>query len=521
MVSPHILVVGSETTTLQAVSVLTARTSCSAEAAIGAEALATVEHSPRPDLILFELGNGNENGLQTLRQLRFLRPDLKIVVLSPSADSRQVVEAIRLGAEDYVNVPLQGTELQQVLRRYLPIPISETVTKQPAQIIEEFGNGEFFLAASPAMRKVHRHAELLADLDVPVLIHGEDGTGKEAVARLIHKLSSRSQHEFLKINCAALPDEILESELFGCERGPFTGAIPTKTGKLELCDKGTVLLDEVTELSANLQAKLLHVLQDKKFFRLRGESMIDIEVRVLASTTINLQQAIADGQFREDLYYRLSAFTMSLPPLRERPEEISQLLHHFMERMAARYSRQEVPFTPALIEACLHHPWRGNMRELENFVKRYLVMGDESQALSELQAPLPQRHVPTPAGAVTNLPENGQEQERNLKLQLRSLKVEAEIEAITKTLSETNWNRKRAARLLNISYRGLLYKIREHGIIQQERNHDAAVKRSQDSLTKDFSGGGVVCIGVRQRPNRGNESKRGNRGSDVEEIDRG
>jgi len=217
-------------------------------------------------------------------------------------------------------------------------------------------------------------------------------------------------------------------------------------------------------LSPNLQAKLLHVLQDKKFFRLRGESMIDIDVRVLASTTTNIHQAIADGKFGKDLYYRLTTFTMVLPPLRDRREEISLLLRHFMGRMAARYSRPAVPLTPALIEACLHHPWPGNMRELENFVKRYLVMGDESQALSELQAAPRYGHVPAPAGAVTNLLENGQEQERNLKLQLRSLKVEAEIEAITKALAETNWNRKRAARLLNISYRGLLYKIREHGI---------------------------------------------------------
>jgi len=220
----------------------------------------------------------------------------------------------------------------------------------------------------------------------------------------------------------------------------------------------------VAELYPHLQAKLLHVLQDKKFFRMRGESMIDIDVRVLASTTINLQQAMADGEFREDLYYQLSAFTVALPPLRDRREEISLLLRHVMGRMAARYSRLEVPFTPSLIEACLQHPWRGNMRELENFVKRYLVMGDESQALNELQAPPCHRHVPVPVSAVISLPENSQEQERNLKLQIHSLKVEAEIEAITKTLTETKWNRKRAARLLNISYRGLLYKIREYGI---------------------------------------------------------
>src|SRR5882724_1443833 len=477
MVSPHILVVGSETTTLQAISVLTARTSCSAEGAIGAKALATVAHNPELDLVLLELGSENENGLRTLQQLRFARPDLKIVVLSPSPDSRQVVEAIRLGAEDHLNVPLQGMELEQVLRRHLDPLISEAVTKPPAQLIEEFDNGEFFLAASAAMRKVHRQAELLADLNVPVLILGDGGTGKEAVAHLIHKLSSRSQHKFLKVNCAALPEEILECELFGCERGAFTGAIPTKTGKFELCDKGTVLLNEVTELSANLQAKLLHVLQDKKFFRLRGENMIDVDVRVLASTTINVQQAIADEGLRKDLYYRLSTFTMVLPSLRDRREEISLLLRHFMGRMAARYSRPAVPFTPALIEACLHHPWPGNMRELKNFVKRYLVMGDESQALSELQAAPHYGHVPAPAGAVTNLLENGQEQERNLKLQLRNLKVEAEIEAITKALAETNWNRKRAARLLNISYRGLLYKIREHRIVRNEWGHEASLQR--------------------------------------------
>jgi two-component system, NtrC family, response regulator AtoC len=463
MVSPHILVVGSETTTSQALSVLTTRTSCLAETAIGAEALSMVKNSPRTDLVLLELGNGNENGLQTLQQLRFALPDLKIVVLSPSSDSRQVVEAIRLGAEDYLNVPLQGMELQQVLRRCLDSPNDEQVTKQPDQINEELENGEFFLAASPAMREVHRQAQLLAVLDVPVLILGESGTGKEAVAHLIHKLSSRSQNKFFKINCAALPDQVLESELFGCERGAFTGAIPTKTGRLELCDKGTVLLDGVTELSPNLQGKVLHLLQDKKFFRLRGESMIDIDVRILASSTVNVQKAIVDGEFQKGLYYQLSAFTMVLPPLRARREEIPLLLHRFMGRTAARYSRPVLPFTQTLIEAALDHPWPGNLKELENFVKRYLVMGDESKALRELQG-IPRRMHPVQGGGLTYPLANSQEQERNLKLQLRALKVDAEIEAITKALAETHWNRKRAARLLNISYRGLLYKIREHGI---------------------------------------------------------
>jgi two-component system response regulator AtoC len=367
--------------------------------------------------------------------------------------------------------------LQQVLRRYLDSKISEAGTKQPTQAIQEFDNGEFFLAASPAMRKVRLQAEVLANLDVPVLILGESGTGKEALAHFIHKLSSRSKNRFSKVHCAALPDEILESELFGCERAAFTGVMPTKTGKFELCDKGTVLLDEVAELPPHLQAKLLHVLQDKKFFRLRGESMIDIDVRILASTAVNVHQAMADGGFREDLYYGLSAFTIVMPPLRDRREEISLLLHHFMGRMAVRYSRPSVSFTPELIEACLNHPWPGNMRELENFVKRYLVMGDEAQALSELEAAPRPKRVRGP-GTVTIRLENDQEQDRNLKCLVRSLKVEAETQAITKALAETNWNRKRAARLLNISYRGLLYKIRQHGITQNEWDYDAAVQRS-------------------------------------------
>jgi two-component system response regulator AtoC len=463
MISPHILVVGSDTTQ-QTVSVLTACCPYSIKAAIGTEALAALQHNPELELVLLDLGNENGNALRTLQQLRIVRPDLTIVVLSASADSRQVVEAIRLGAQDYLNVPLREIELQQVLRRYLDFTISEAVSKQQDQTIEELDNGEFFLAASPAMRKVRQQAELLANLDVPVLILGESGTGKEAMALLIHKLSSRSKNSFSKVHCAALPDEILESELFGCERGAFTGSVPMKTGKFELCDKGTVLLDEVAGLSPHLQAKLLNVLQDKQFFRLRGESMIGTDVRILASTTVNVHQAMAAGEFRKDLYYGLTAFTMVMPPLRERQEEISLLLRHFMGKMAVRYSRPAVSFTPELIEACLHHPWPGNMRELENFVKRYLVMGEDSQALSELRAaPRPMR-VPGPAEAVTTVLENGQVQDRNLKFMVRSLKVEAETQAITRALAETNWNRKRAARLLNISYRGLLYKIRQHGI---------------------------------------------------------
>jgi len=472
MIAPHILVVGSEPTTLHTISAMLSGSSYRAEeSAIGAEVLARVHGEPAPDLVLLDLGNGNGIGLQTLQQLRAIQPDLAIVVLSVSGDTKQVVDALRLGARDYLNAPLQPVELQQVLLRCLGPKMSTAATTDPTGSVEELGEGVFFVAASPAMRKVRIQAELLANIDAPVLLLGESGTGKEVIAHLLHELSSRSRSRFLKVNCAAVPGELLESELFGYERGAFTGATRTKQGKFELCNKGTILLDEVAEMSANLQAKLLHVIQDRQFFRLGGETTIDVDVRILAATNVNVPQAIAERKFRQDLYYRLNAFTICLPPLRERQEEIPLLLQHFMGRTATQYARPPIRFSPRLIEACLRYPWPGNLRELENFVKRYLVIRDEAMAIAELRANWrPNQSVkellaPTasclevvPAGHVAQGPE--------VRSVLRALKDETEIQAIAEALKETVWNRKRAARLLNISYRGLLYKIRKHGIIR-------------------------------------------------------
>jgi two-component system, NtrC family, response regulator AtoC len=471
MVSPHILVVGGEAATTRAVTAMLAATSCrTEEAATGAGAVAKAHCTPPPDLILLELNNGNDAGLQVLQEIRATRPELAVVVLLASGDTRQGVEAIRLGARDYLTVPLQEIELQQVVLRCLgpKLSIHEGPT-DGREIVEHLGDDIFFVAASPAMRKVRIQAELLANINVPVLILGESGTGKEVTAHLIHKLSSRSQQRFLKVNCAALPGELLESELFGYERGAFTGAMRTKAGQFELCKEGTLLLDEVAEIPANLQAKLLHVLQDKQFFRLGGETLINVDVRVLAATNVDVHEAIAERRFREDLYYRLSAFTISLPPLRERQAEIPVLLRHFMTRLAALYSLPPVHLSAALMEACLRYPWPGNLRELENFVKRYLVMGDEAMAIAELRAnwrlnqmikepavPIAPRSEPVPT--------NGDSHRSQLTSVLRTLKNETELQAISRALQETRWNRKRAARLLNISYRGLLYKIRQHGI---------------------------------------------------------
>jgi len=482
MAMPHILVVGNEPATVHSVNSLLAGSSYNTEAvAFGAPAVARICRNPMPDLVLLELGNGHAEGLQTLQRFLQLRPDLKVTVLSKVGDSRQVVEAIRIGAHDYITFPLREFELLQLLKRHVNTEWkADSHTKES---VEEVGGDHFFISASPLMQKVRLQAALLANVDVPVLILGESGTGKEVTAHLIHKLSARADRRLLKINCAALPGELLESELFGYERGAFTGATRTKAGKFELCDKGTILLDEVAEMPANLQAKLLHVLQDKQFFHLGGEATIDVDIRILAATNVDIQQALAERRFREDLYYRLSAFTIFLPPLRERQEEIPVLLRHFMQRSAVQYFRAPLSFSAPLMDACLHYTWPGNLRELQNFVKRYLVMADESMAFGELQSKKRRKLVtvdavphpplqPAPDSVLTP-----QERARDLKFLVRNLKDETETQAITKALAETNWNRTRAARLLHISYRSLLYKIRQHTITRVSSHEPAVYQR--------------------------------------------
>lgn len=322
-----------------------------------------------------------------------------------------------------------------------------------------------FIAASPIMQQVRMQAELVADLNVPVLLLGESGTGKEVTAKLIHKLSSRSAARFLKVNCAAFPSELLESELFGYERGAFTGAMRTKIGKFELCNKGTILLDEIGEMPTALQAKLLHVLQDNQFSRLGGNQTIRVDVRILAATNVEVHQAMAERRLREDLYYRLSAFSIQLPPLRARGEEIPLLMNHFMQRNAEQYGRSPRPLSPALLDACLEHDWPGNLRELENFVRRYFVMGSETVAITELRSKPTNGHD-VAAGVAVHYKaakgSSGNDTHTSFRSFVRNAKNGAEIQAITQALENASWNRKRAARTLNISYRALLYKIQQH-----------------------------------------------------------
>ncbi len=431
-------------------------------ASSGEEAVERVHKGLQPDLVLLDVLMPGIDGLQTLEQLRQLQPSVKVVMLSCVNDTRKVVQAMRLGAHDYLTKPFQKAELDAVIDQCLG------ATQQTyAGEVEELCDDVFFVAASPAMRKIRSQAALVANVDIPVLLLGESGTGKEVLARLIHKLSQRAHRTFLKVNCAAVPGDLLESELFGYEAGAFTGATHPKPGKFEICNKGTILLDEIGEMPPLLQAKLLHVLQDQQFSRLGSRSVIKVDVRILAATNINIPEALATKRLREDLYYRLNAFTLQIPPLRERKEEVPILLKHFMSRMSERFARSPLPLTQVLLGACQEYAWPGNLRELSNFVKRYLILGDEKLAVAELN---PKNDNNGGAHGEYGAKLSG-DQAGGLKSLARSAKDEAEAEAITKALEETNWNRKQAAALLQISYKALLYKIRQYGIAQSKSHH--------------------------------------------------
>jgi len=428
-------------------------------ATTGEEAIELVEKGLKPELVLLDVLMPGIDGLQTLERLRQMQPGVKVVMLSCVSDTRKVVQAMKLGAQDYLTKPFQKAELDAVI----DLCLGQGKQAYSGEV-EELADDVFFIAASPAMRKIRSQAALVANVDIPVLLLGESGTGKEVLGRLIHKLSPRAHRTFLKVNCAAVPADLLESELFGYEPGAFTGATHAKPGKFEICNKGTILLDEIGEMPPLLQAKLLHVLQDQQFSRLGSRSVIKVDVRILAATNINIPEALASKRLREDLYYRLNAFTLHLPPLRDRKEEIPILLKHSMSQMAERYARPPLPLSPALLQACNNHSWPGNLRELNNFLKRYLILGDEQLAMTEL---LPRNDSTGGArGDSAQKSDTG-----GLKGLARSAKDEAEAQAITQALEQTNWNRKQAAAILQISYKALLYKIRQYGIAEARSHH--------------------------------------------------
>jgi len=329
----------------------------------------------------------------------------------------------------------------------------------------------------------------VANTDITVLVTGESGTGKELVAKALHKSSERSGEPFIKVNCAALPRELLESELFGFEKGAFTGAHRRKYGRFEMAQNGTIFLDEISEMHMDLQSKLLHVLQEKQFYRIGGEREVKANCRIIAATNKKLEDMVEEGRFRRDLFYRINVVNIVVPPLRERKEDIPLLADYFLGRYAEMYNRDSVKISPRLMEMFLDYAWPGNIRELENNIKRFIILGNEAQLISEFArkrqegavaaVPVVREErvaVGSPQPAVPLLMPaprgNGEDDfvvpdKGTLKEVAKIAQRKAERELIGKVLEQTRWNRRKAAQILDISYKALLYKIKECGLNQE------------------------------------------------------
>ncbi len=442
-------------------------------AADGPAALALLEGGTRPDVIICDIMMPQMDGIETLRRIKALDASLPVIMLSVVGKAGTVVEAMNLGAADYLNKPFEEEELEIALGRLFQTEDLRAESQHLRERLREVEGRERggSLWVSESMQRVHEVLEQVADADVTVLIHGESGVGKEVVSRTVHELSTRRDQRFVKVNCAALPEELLESELFGYERGAFTGASARKAGKFEVASDGTIFLDEIGEMSPKLQAKLLQVLQDGEFSRLGGDRDVQVDVRVICATNRNLEEMVARRSFREDLYYRINVVNVWVPPLRERVEEIPVLAEYFLRRYSEQYGRDPAGISDGLMRAFVGYAWPGNVRELENLIKRVVVLQDEGTIAAELsgssRTPEPAASAPStreieqmvdgldPDGGTIPLREIGRRAARD-----------AEREVIKRVLDQTNWNRKKAAQLLEVSYKTLLQKIKECGLAE-------------------------------------------------------
>jgi two-component system response regulator AtoC len=422
-----------------------------------------------PTLVLVETSMEGEGGIETLQRLKQLKPAIAIMVLSSNKDPEFIFRASKLGADDFISKPVDPKDLDERIGKVLDSQRLSSEVTQLRDHVRRQSDFTMLFGTSPKMMEVKMTIEQVADTTATVLVRGESGTGKEVVARMVYAESSRCDKPFVKVNCAAIPHELLESELFGYEAGAFTGANRQKLGKFEQANGGTIFLDEISEMHPALQAKLLHVLQDHEFSRLGGKRDVQVDVRVLAATNKPLERAVEEGVFREDLFYRLNVVTIHIPPLRERREEIPVFLKYFLEKYSEHYGKKPSMFSEYAVTRMMEYAWPGNIRELENMVKRYVIVGNEAQIIRELSTHKPivssfggaaaQAAVPAALPAVHS--GNGTEMEMPSLLEIgRRAAMQAEREAIERVLAQTRWNRRQAAKILKISYKALLNKMK-------------------------------------------------------------
>lgn len=442
----------------------------------GETALSDLDHS-RPDVIALDMALPGMNGLETLRRIKQRCPEIPVVMMSGQGQARTIVDAMRLGAADFLRKPFEEAELEAAFKKALESQALEDDATDLRGPVRTKVDGLLMGGDNPKMREVQEIIEQVADTDITVLIRGESGTGKEVVARALFQLGNRRSRPFVKVNCAALPSELLESELFGFEKGAFTGAQKRKLGKFEYADQGTIFLDEISEMAPGLQAKLLQVLQDGEFSRLGGESDVRVDSRIIAATNRNLEDAVKKGEFREDLYYRLNVVTIQIPPLRDRIDAVPLLVEHFLGMYNEQYNKSVEKLSSETMNLLMGYHWPGNVRELENMIKRMVVLGSEQTVLQEIG----QRDTPTLrtghlGGGSTSVADEEENdlaalgadftngQDLDLKAISKRAAQIAEKKVIERVLGQTRWNRKEAAERLQISYKALLYKMKENGL---------------------------------------------------------
>jgi two-component system, NtrC family, response regulator AtoC len=426
-----------------------------------------------PSLVLLDLAMPGMNGIATLERIKQIKPEVSVIILSAQNHPDTIFKASKLGADDYIAKPFEPKELDLRIAKVLDKQRLVSEVTQLREQVRRQNDFAMLFGTSPRMEEVKMTIEQVADTTATVLIRGESGTGKEVVARMIYGNSSRRDKPFVKVNCAAIPHELLESELFGYEPGAFTGASRQKLGKFDQANYGSIFLDEISEMHPALQAKLLHVLQDGEFARLGGKRDIAVDVRVLSATNKPLEKAVEDGLFREDLFYRLNVVTIHIPPLRERREEIPIFLDFFLHKYSEYYGKQPPPFSDYAVGRMMEYNWPGNIRELENLVKRYVIVGNEAQITRELSTHKPiMSSVSYPRGngalaepatqtaPVVAIPGNGAADAPSLLEIGRRAAVQAEREAIERVLAQTRWNRRQAAKILKVSYKALLNKLK-------------------------------------------------------------
>jgi len=446
----HILVVDDDRNHCKVLKGLLESTGYQALVAYSADAAMPIIDQKDLDLIITDLKMPGKSGMDLLTLCRERRPSVPVILITAYGTIELAIQALKKGAYDFITKPFDENELLNVIKK------ATLESRKNRELISAyFEKEQHFLpdiiGSTPAMQQVFETIQKIAPTDSTVLITGETGVGKELVAKAIHSASHRRNNTFVKINCTAIPETLLESELFGYERGAFTGAVTSKPGRFEIAHKGTVFLDEIGEMPLHLQAKLLNVLQDRAFERLGGMKTIKVDLRIIAATNVDLRNAVRSGKFRSDLFYRFNVVPIHIPPLRERKEDLLPLIQYLLNKFAGKYKKKKLDISPEALASFTNYSWPGNVRELENVLERIVVMS-EQDSIDIDQVPLEIK------GEVTSC------EFSTFKEQMHSVSIVTEKKMIIDALNKTHQNRTKAAELLGISRRTLQNKIKEYGL---------------------------------------------------------